>query len=186
MRRRLAAFILTTAAGTGLVAVVGGADQAWHYGQSVAPGSGSSAHRVYYTGPRDQGVMAEIDCGVGPAPTVHITVDAPGPDLRQIQFDVPVPVTVTVGVTVVHATGRLTEGVSPYVNHIRVSVGMQDAVAITRTLGRAPAPGPAGTYARVQIGATSARLLLAGASTAIAELTQRCRDWPIAEGNRLR
>lgn len=179
MRGRLGLLTLVTAAATAaLVGLPGAADEAWRYGQSPMAGSRSSAHLVRYVGPRERGFSLEIDCDLGQHPTVHIGVDAPGRDLRQIKFDVPVPVTVTSGAQVVRGSGLLTEGVSPHVDRIRVSVGMQDAVAIAQALARDPAPRARSPYAVVQIGRTSAKFALAGASQAIAELMRSCPAWP--------
>jgi len=179
------------------LAAEGRADEAaWVYGASVAPGSGESRHVVRYTGPHERGVDLRIECLANMLPTVYLTIDEPGSDLRQITFDQPVPIVVrlappsgsraasrskpndTAPGDRVRVSARLAAGVTPYSNQLQISVGLEAAVAVADALTRADRPDQGSRQVIVEVGRTSAGFFSRGVRQAVSELRQRCGPWP--------
>lgn len=173
------------------------ADEAmWAYSRSIAPGSGESSHVVRYMGPQERGVGLWIECRASMLPTVHLAVEEPGSDLRQIKFDQPVPIVVrlappsgnrtnatsttekTAPGDTVRVSGLLAAGVTPYSNQLEITVGLEGAVAVADALTRADRPDHMSRQVIVGVGRTSAGFGSRGVRQAVAELRHRCGPWP--------
>jgi hypothetical protein len=161
-----------------LPGAVEAADDAWQYGEAPIVGGGGRSPQLSYVGPRDRGFELAVECS-GRGPSVYITVNDPGPDLRQLRFDTPIPVIVRLqrpGAPAQEArvTASLSEGYIANTNRIRVGIGLQDGAAVAGLLGRDPGPGKDPGRAVIEIGRTSASFVMTGAHAAFAQFERRC------------
>jgi hypothetical protein len=180
LRVRHPAIGACTAAAVLSAGVAAAASDAWRYGESLSVGGSSTLPWVAYVGPGDHGFDLTAECR-GSGPSVYVTVNNPGADLRALRFNMPIAVAVRVERTPegkpapadeVRITATLSEGYLAHTNRVRVGMGLHEGAAVVGLLGRDP--GSNSARALVRIGDTSAAFELAGARAAFAQLKRSC------------